>query len=167
MIPSSNGEWDGSMEKIRRIIVPVDLTESSRIATEQGAFFAKLLDAEVSIINVDDTQQFMVSAILQDKVKQEKQKYLNDIKQIVEKQGVKVTTTLKSGVPSQEIVKHCTEEDLIVMASQERKGFNRLVIGSVSEEVLKTSPCSVMIIKPKQLFDSTESFIEGISNYYK
>jgi len=155
------------MEKIRRVIVPVDLTEASRVATEQAAFFAKLLDAEVSIINVDDTQQFMVSALLQDKVKQEKQKYLDDIKKMVEKQGVKVTTTLKSGVPSQEIVKHCSDEDLIVMASQERKGFNRLVLGSVSEEVLKTSPCSVMIIKPKQAFGSTESYLESHSNYFK
>ena len=155
------------MEKIRRVIVPVDLSDASRIATEQGTFFAKLLDAEVCIINVDDSQQFMVSAILQGKMKQEKEKFLEDIKKIAEKEGVKVSTTLKSGVPSQEIVKHCTDEDLIVMASQEKKGFNRLVLGSVSEEVLKTSPCSVMIIKPRQEFSTTESYLNGQSKYYK
>ena len=157
------------MEKIRRVIVPVDLSEASRIATEQGAFFAKLLGVEVSIISVDDTQQFMVSAILQDKVQKEKEKYLTDIKKIAEKEGVKVSTTLRSGVPSQEIVKHCNEEDLIIMASQEKKGFNRLVLGSVSEEVLKTSPCAVMIIKPKPTLLTTEDFIEEGKDvaYYK
>jgi nucleotide-binding universal stress UspA family protein len=35
------------------------------------------------------------------------------------------------------------------MASQGRKGFNKFLLGSVSEEVLKTAPCAVMVIKEK------------------
>lgn len=154
------------MNKIRRVVIPVDLSDASRIATEQGAFFAKLLDAEVSIVTVDDTSQFIVSAVLEDKVRKEKEKYLVEIKKIVEKEGVSCTTEVRKGVPSQEIVKHTGEEDLIVMASQGKKGFNRLVLGSVSEEVLKTSPCSVMIIKPRDQFSKTESYLKGPA-YYK
>ena len=37
--------------------------------------------------------------------------------------------------------------DLMVMGSHGRKGFNRLLLGSVAEEVMKAAPCSVEIVK--------------------
>jgi nucleotide-binding universal stress UspA family protein len=37
--------------------------------------------------------------------------------------------------------------DLIVIGSHGRKGFNRLLLGSVAEAVLHLAPCSVLIIK--------------------
>ena len=42
------------------------------------------------------------------------------------------------------------DADLIVMGSHGRTGFNHFLLGSVAEEVLKTSPCSVQIIKDKK-----------------
>lgn len=39
--------------------------------------------------------------------------------------------------------------DLIVMGSHGRKGVTHFLLGSVAEEVLKKSPCSVEIIKSK------------------
>lgn len=37
--------------------------------------------------------------------------------------------------------------DLIIMGSHGRKGFNRLLLGSVTEDVMKSSTCSVTIVK--------------------
>jgi nucleotide-binding universal stress UspA family protein len=39
--------------------------------------------------------------------------------------------------------------DLIVVGSHGRKGFNRLLLGSVAEEILRKAPCSVEIVKGK------------------
>lgn len=39
------------------------------------------------------------------------------------------------------------QADLMVMGSHGRKGFNRLLLGSVAEEVMKAAPCSVEIVK--------------------
>jgi nucleotide-binding universal stress UspA family protein len=129
------------MKTINRVVIPVDTTDMSKVAAEQGAFFAKLLNVEVSIISVNDAGQYMLSKLLEEKIE--------EVKKITEEQGVITTTKLASGAPATEIVKYVKDDDLIVMASKGRKGFNKFFLGSVSEEVLKTAPCTVMVIKEK------------------
>jgi len=137
------------MKGINRVVIPVDTTDVSKVAAEQGAYFAKLLNVGVSIISVNDSRQYMLSKLLEDKIEKEKQSALDEIKKITEEQGVTTTTKLTAGAPADEIVKFVKDDDLIVMASQGRKGFNKFFLGSVSEEVLKSAPCAVMVIKEK------------------
>ena len=136
-------------ERIKRVVIPVDTSDVSRIAAEQGAYFAKLLDVDVSVVSVNDTQQFMLSTILEDKIQKEKQVVIDEVCSIAKDHGVGTQTVLLDGNPAQEIVKYINDGDLVVMASQGRKGFNKFLLGSVSEEVLKNAPCAVMIIKEK------------------
>ena len=137
------------MKAINRVVIPVDTTDVSKIAAEQGAFFAKLLNVEISIISVNDARQYMLSKMLEEKIEQEKLTAIAEVKKITEEQGVPTTTKLAAGAPASEIVKFVKDDDLIVMASKGRKGFNKFFLGSVSEEVLKTAPCTVMVIKEK------------------
>jgi len=137
------------MKGINRVVIPVDASDASKVAAEQGAYFAKLLNVGVSIISVNDSGQYMLSKMLEDKIQKEKQTALNEIRKITEEQGVPTVTKLFAGAPATEIVKFVKDDDLIVMASQGRKGFNKFFLGSVSEEVLKTAPCAVMVIKEK------------------
>jgi len=137
------------MKTINRVVIPVDTTDVSRIAAEQGAFFAKLLKVEISIISVNDARQYMLSKMLEEKIEREKLTAIEEVKKITEEQGVVTTTKLTAGAPAAEIVKFVKDDDLIVMASKGRKGFNKFLLGSVSEEVLKTAPCTVMVIKEK------------------
>ena len=137
------------MRGINRVVIPVDTSDVSKLAVEQGAFFAKLLNVEVSIISVNDSRQYMLSKILEEKIESEKQSAIDEVKKITEEQGVTTTTKLAAGAPAVEIVKYVKDDDLIVMASQGKKGFNKFFLGSVSEEVLKTAPCAVMVIKEK------------------
>ena len=80
---------------------------------------------------------------------------LDEFKKIGEKEGVKVETELISGDPAEEIVKFVNEDDLIILASQGRKGLNRFLLGSVSEEVVRNAPCSVLVVKSKSTTSST------------
>jgi len=137
------------MKSINRIVIPVDTSDVSKVAAEQGAYFAKLLNVEVSIISVNDSRQYMLSKILEEKIERAKQSAIDEVKKITEEQGVMTTTKLAAGAPAVEIVKYVNDDDLIVMASQGKKGFNKFFLGSVSEEVLKTAPCAVMVIKEK------------------
>jgi nucleotide-binding universal stress UspA family protein len=137
------------MKGINRVVIPVDTSDVSKVAAEQGAYFAKLLNVEVSIISVNDSRQYMLSKILEEKIEREKQSAIDEVKKITEEQGVMTTTKLAAGAPAIEIVKYVNDDDLIVMASQGKKGFNKFFLGSVSEEVLKTAPCAVMVIKEK------------------
>ena len=137
------------MKAINRVVIPVDTTDLSKVAAEQGAYFAKLLNVEVSIISVNDSRQYMLSKMLEEKIEREKLTAIDEVRKITEEQGVITTTKLAAGAPATEIVKFVKDDDLIVMASKGRKGFNKFFLGSVSEEVLKTAPCNVMVIKEK------------------
>ena len=137
-----------NMQKIKRIVIPVDESDVSKVAVEQGTYFAKSLNADVSIISVNDTNQYMVSKILEEKVIKEKKSKLEEIKRIAQEKGLTATTTFVLGEPAEEITKFVKEDDLIVMASKGKKGINKFLLGSVSEEVLHRAPCAVMIIKP-------------------
>ncbi len=144
-----HGEGCEEKERIKRVVIPIDTSDISRIAAEQGAYFAKLLDVDVSIISVNDTQQFMLSTILENKIQKEKQQVIDEVCSIAKNHGVDSRTVMLDGNPAQEIVKYINDDDLVVMASQGKKGFNKFLLGSVSEEVLKNAPCPVMIIKEK------------------
>lgn len=102
----------------------------------------------------------MLSKMLENKIEKEKQTALEEVKILAEHEGVPATTKLFAGNPSDEIVKFVQDDDLIVMASQGKKGFNKFLLGSVSEEVLKSAPCAVMIIKEKMNKRSMEFLTE-------
>ena len=138
-----------TMRGINRVVIPVDTKDVSQVAAEQGAFFAKLLNVEVSIISVNDSRQYMLSTVLENKIEKEKECALEAVKKIALEHGVPATTNLVAGSPADEIVKFVKDDDLVVMASQGRQGFNKFLLGSVSEQVLKGAPCAVMIIKEK------------------
>ncbi len=61
-----------------------------------------------------------------------------------------VDTLLRRGVPAEEIVR-CAEERsaaLLVMGSRGWGEMHAVLLGSVSERVLHTAPCPVLIVRP-------------------
>jgi hypothetical protein len=53
--------------------------------------------------------------------------------------------------------------DLIVMSSHGRTGLSHLLLGSVTEEVMRRAPCPVFVVK-RRMSDSTESTREETAN---
>lgn len=138
------------MTEISRVVIPVDKSEASKIAVEQGSHIAKLLGVDVAIISIDDSQQFIASAALENKLKKEHELSLEEFKKIVESREVNATTEIIVGLtPAQEIVKYVTDDDLIIMASHSKTGIDKFILGSVSEEVVRRVNCHVMILKPQ------------------
>lgn len=135
-------------DTFKRIIIPVDNTEASKLAVKKGAFLAKLLGIDAKIITVNDTYQFISSVILEDKLKKEAEAFLSDFKKIAEEFGVKIETQLVIGKPAEEIVKFAQENDLIIMAHHDKTvGLDRVMLGSVSRDVVRNAPCSVLVVK--------------------
>jgi len=139
------------MKETNRIVIPVDKTEISRMAVEKGLDMAKLLGVDVAIISIDDSGQFIASAALGNKLRKEHEAVLEELKKTAETKQVNAKTEIIVGdTPVDEIVKFINDDDLIVMATHQKKGLERFVLGSVSEEVLKRVNCNVMILKPKK-----------------
>jgi nucleotide-binding universal stress UspA family protein len=63
--------------------------------------------------------------------------------------GFNVTTLVEEGHPVTKIIGHATawKADLIVLGSHGRTGFDRLLLGSVSEGVARHAPCTVEIVR--------------------
>lgn len=135
------------MQDIKRIVIPVDNTEASKNAVRRGAFLAKLLGVNAKVITVNDTHQFIASVVIEEKLRKEAESFLENFRKIGEEIGIKLETELISGNPAEEIVKFTNEDDLIIMANHGKKGIDRFMLGSVSEEVVRNAPCSVLVIK--------------------
>jgi nucleotide-binding universal stress UspA family protein len=61
-------------------------------------------------------------------------------------------TTLRRGDPRKEVVEEAEEwgADLIVLGSHGRTGIKRLLMGSVSESVMRHAPCSVEVVRAQR-----------------
>jgi nucleotide-binding universal stress UspA family protein len=55
---------------------------------------------------------------------------------------------VEPGVPSGTIISFAEREncDLIVMSSHGRSGLSRVLVGSVTEQILRKSPCPVLVV---------------------
>lgn len=136
------------MDEVKRIIIPVDKSEDAKEAVEKGAFLANALKVDATVITINDTHQFMSSVVIEDRLKKEAMSFLDKFKEIGKKHGVEIKTDLLTGNPAEEIIKYSQKGDIIVMAHHERrKGIDKFIEKSVSQEVVKNSQCSVFVVK--------------------
>ena len=78
------------------------------------------------------------------------QKALKEGQQIAEAAGVTVSTKIVEGEVSAKHVVEAAQEmgvDLIVMGSHGRKGFQKFLLGSFAQDVLRSSELPVLVIK--------------------
>ena len=71
------------------------------------------------------------------------------VRQIAEKEGIKVESLTLKGTPYEVIVKTADQKnaDLIVVGSHGRTGVKRLLMGSVTERVIGHSNSAVLVVK--------------------
>jgi nucleotide-binding universal stress UspA family protein len=68
----------------------------------------------------------------------------------LQQDGYQVGVEVRFGDPAQEIVSCAAERGaaLIAMATHGRTGWRRVVLGSVAEQVLRTTPVPVLLVRP-------------------
>ena len=139
------------MLTLRKIVAAVDGSEVSLAAFDWALELAALFSAEIIVVTVSDrrtiNEEDVYPAFLSDrKVKEYLKEYnerdrgvFKDIKTKSQQHGVKVSTVVLYGLPSQEIVELAAEEsaDLIVMGSHGKKEEFYHEFSSTSERVLK------------------------------
>jgi nucleotide-binding universal stress UspA family protein len=74
---------------------------------------------------------------------------LEELAASLAKAGVRTSTSLAIGIPSEEIARAAREEDsdLIAMGTQGRTGLDHVLVGSTAERVIKTAPCPVLAVR--------------------
>jgi nucleotide-binding universal stress UspA family protein len=138
-------------EAFGRIIVPVDGSEIANKAAGKALALAQLADIKViamHVINVDlSIYDYPKEIQLLDLLQKEGHSILAEIVMLGEEMAITVSKKLVEGHPAEEIIKEAKEDDLIVMGSKGRTGLDRLLLGSVAENVARHASCPVMIVK--------------------
>jgi len=153
----------------KKILVPLDGSEHSLRALEAAIQVAKKFDGKISLIHVYSVTArpiivpepttltppgFPVMTPSEvSKVAEALRKVggniLVDGEQKVKAEGIQVETALKEGNTVQEITKTAKEGefDLIVMGARGISKIKEILLGSVSDGVIRDAPCPVLVVK--------------------
>lgn len=155
------------MVEFRHILCPVDLSESSTRALTYAAVLGNWYDADLTVLHVVPTFDPMPvrSASLDGAVQMvypaSRDEVLGELRHVVETAGAPARSVIlaaEAGDPCGTILGHtlAIPADLIVMGTHGRSGFERFMIGSVAEKVLRRAPCPVLTVPPNATVASTE-----------
>ncbi len=143
----------------KHILVPIDGSETSRRGLHEAITLATTLKAKLRLMHVISDYAVMVemaSAIDFDKFRSGLHQYGLDLldKTAAEARaaGVEVSTELrdpKNGRVADAIVQEASDAhcDLIVIGTHGRRGFDRALMGSDAERVLRRSPVPVLLVR--------------------
>ncbi|KGT47027.1 MULTISPECIES: universal stress protein [Acinetobacter] len=147
------------MAHYKHILVAIDESPISYAAAEHALDIAKLFGGKVTLISVIAVDPFSgvdfykVAPAVTDYFMQAEQNALdrlNDLKQTFTREGIDLDIRIMHGLSPSEGILQTSKElpiDLIVMGSHGRKGFQKLVLGSVAQKVLGASEIPVLIVK--------------------
>ncbi len=81
--------------------------------------------------------------------RQENVRYLDELAARLRGQGLTVAGAHAEGAPAAAIVAtaHACDADLIALTTHGRTGLERLLLGSVAEEVLRHAPCPLLVVR--------------------
>ncbi len=147
------------MKDIKKILCPVDLSESSVELAEYASTLGKALGAEVCVLYVAPTlSQYVGFHVPPSSIENFVGEIVDGAVKNMEKfvaenfSGVKASGKVITGYAAEEILHYATEidADLIIMATHGRRGIDRILFGSVAEKVVKNAVQAVLTIHPKE-----------------
>ncbi len=137
-----------------KILIATDGSERNQAAIEEALRIARVCGstvyaAYVMDLNISGTasSDVMVMRDTWTIIQKEAEDTLARVRTKAE--GVNLETVALEGKPAAEIVRFATENeiDLIVIGTQGKRGFERLLLGSVAEHVVRSAPCKVLVVK--------------------
>jgi len=141
----------------KRALVPVDGSNYSMEAGQFAIELARSYGLELYALHViDETALESLARLsresvdeLRNELRQEGQNYLNYLAERASAAGVKLEQLIEEGTPHRVIVEVAERigADLIVIGKVGRRGPRRILIGSVTERVLASAPCPVLVMR--------------------
>ena len=139
-----------------KLLVGVDLSESTEKVVKKVAELAKALSARVWLLHVAEPEPDFVGFELdpkcirdsRSKIFRREHHQIQDIADRLRNAGLDTTALLVQGATAETILKEASklDVDMIVLGSHGRGATYQLIVGSVSEGVLHASECPVLIV---------------------
>ena len=137
-----------------KLLLAYDGSEPSKHALEVAADLAKKLGAKVYLLYVVDvnaaTELFgEYSGKIAEELMQKAKEILRDAVDHLKSKGVDVEEVVDAGTPAEKIVENAKKFDvyMIIVGAHGYGGIRKLLIGSVSEKVIRMSDRPVLVVK--------------------
>ncbi len=151
------------MKTIKRILIATDFSEGSNEAFDEGVRLARQLEATVLLAHVVEPIGGLVDFSHIEPLGYWELKLgqaLDRMAHPAREGGLLVETHLLKGDPAVEIIKASEDLrcDLIVMGTHGRTGVPRLLMGSVTERVLRASPVPIVAVRQRPAAEKEKTF---------
>ncbi|MDL2247044.1 universal stress protein [Methanobrevibacter sp. OttesenSCG-928-K11] len=140
----------------KKILLPTDGSEYAEKAEKHALFLAEASGAEILALSVVENSYFVglpsddTVFHVNEMLKLETEKNLDKVEKMKEEvhSDVKITLKVEEGSPADIILDTIDKEDidLVVIGSSGKSGFDRFIMGSVADKVVKAAKCSVLVI---------------------
>ncbi|MBT8494522.1 MAG: universal stress protein [Deltaproteobacteria bacterium] len=145
------------MTKTSKILVPVDFSEPSKAALAWAFDYASCRPSELHVLHVVE-RHLQLSDLSADfdelkseleAIKAQAEKQLGTLADEKKTSVGPILQHVATGKPAAEIVKVAGDvrADVIVMGTHGLKGVERMIIGSVAEQVVRKAKCAVVTVK--------------------
>ena len=142
---------------INSILVPTDGSDGARIGARRGIDLAATIGTDFHVLSAVDTRDVEPDLNSHDQTEQERlleeeaERAVDSIARLARTHlSGQITTAVESGIPFQTINDYVDTHDidLIVMGTQGRTGFERVVLGSVAERTVRTANVPIVTVTP-------------------
>jgi nucleotide-binding universal stress UspA family protein len=149
------------MPRINHVLCPVDFSDTSDHAIEHATAIAAWYGSRITALHVVTpvtvpaftalTPSYPAQIRLGDAERRQLEDAIAQRFRTAGTPGLPVTTAIDEGLPVPLILEHALrdEADLIVMGTHGASGFQHLLLGSVTEKVLRKAPCPVLTVPPR------------------
>ena len=148
-----------STARLKNILVPIDFSPASKKAFKYAFRFAEKFSAQITLLHVLEPPPSSNFAGLAGAPAFSETAQLSAKKSLQALIGStrngsvgRTRITMRTGVPSHEIVELAKEADidLIVIAALGYTGSKHFCIGSTAERVARAAPCPVLLVRKKE-----------------
>ncbi|MCK6474780.1 MAG: universal stress protein [Planctomycetes bacterium] len=140
--------------RLKTVLCSTDLTACGQQALAIAAELAQAHDAKLLVAHfvqgVDERYDFLAGDLARRLAKEAKEKVQAELAHLHKARAVPVEVIIKKGQPATETLKliKARKVDLVCIGSHGRGLIDRLILGSVAEQVLRLSPVSVLVAPP-------------------
>ena len=147
----------------RKILVPVDGSTTATLGLREAIRLAKEQGASIHLVHVVD-EHYVVSAGIEtaayaddmfDSLRAAGKDILKKSEAAVRKEGLRASSTMLETItsPVADVIVRVAKRvrpDVIVIGTHGRRGVRRLLMGSDAEQVVRTSPVPVLLVRGRE-----------------
>ena len=135
---------------MQNIMVAVDGSDNNKIAVDYAVDLAKKYGAKLTAVTVFDSSKNEGRNYQKEYVQETNEKNLAYAIAKANEEGYPCSTIQTFGNPAQSLLEISKDFDVIICGNLGRTGFARLMLGSVSEKLVRFAHCPVYVVRVKE-----------------